>query len=361
MKNRLLIIDDTPSDIKVLSNALHDEYAVSVATSGAEGMALVNEPYPDLILLDIIMPGMDGFAVLQALKKNPVTRHIPVIFLTVIDAAQDKVKGFAGGAVDYILKPFEIMEVKARVRTHLRLQEAQAQLAAQNKELLEAAKLRDEVERIYRHDLKNPLTAVLGNSELLLMMGGLDDEHLSKVEAIHSAGLTMLNMINRYFDLFKIEQGMYVLRPNAVDLGKIITRVLADMANMINCKKLFVDFTMGKNGKDEVIISGEDMLCYTMVANLIKNAVEASLPGGKLQVRLRAGESAELEVENSGEIPAAIRPYFFDKYVTAGKDHGTGLGTYSAKLLVELQQGKIELNTTVAGRTTVRVSLPTWN
>jgi DNA-binding response OmpR family regulator len=361
MKKRLLIIDDTPCDIKVLSNLLHDNYSVSVATGGAEGLALANESCPDLILLDIIMPEMDGFAVLKALKENPATKDIPVIFLTVVEAVVDKVKGLSGGAVDYIMKPFELTEVRARVRTHLRLQEALAQLAAQNKELMAAAELRDEVERMHRHDLKNPLTAVLGNSELLLLMDGLDGEHARKLEAIHNAGLTMLNMINRYFDLFKIEQGMYILKANAVNLGGIIKRILTDMAKVINAGQLSVDFVLENDGGNEVIVSGEEMLCYSMVANLIKNAVEASATGDQIKIRLRVGEVVELEIENSGDVPAAIRSNFFDKYVTYGKEHGTGLGTYSAKLAAEVQKGTIKLNTSVAGRTSVLVELPVWH
>jgi len=360
MKNRLLIIDDAPSDVKVLSNVLCDEYKVCVAINGAEGLSLAKKQHPDLILLDIIMPGLDGFAVLKLLKDDPRTADIPVIFLTVMDAVDDKIKGFSNGAVDYIIKPFEVMEVKARVGTHLHLREAQARLEAQNKELKEAAKLREEVESVHRHDLKNPLTAILGNSELLLLDQEMAEGPRKKIETIHKAGLSMLNMINRYFDLFKIEQGIYDLQPKPVDIVRIINRVLSDLGAAIAARQLKIKFTTPSPAMENVLIRGEDMLCYSMIANLVKNAVEASSPGEELLINLQPSEDVRIAIENSGEVPQDIRALFFNKYTTANKPQGTGLGTYSARMLATLQKGNIELDTSHPGRTRVHVTLPPW-
>ncbi len=366
MNNKILIIDDTPSDIKVLSNVLHDDYGVIIATNGKDGLALVKEQHPDLILLDIIMPEMDGFAVLAALQKDATIKDIPVIFLTVVDAVDDKVKGFSGGAVDYIIKPFEPMEVKARVKVHLGLQQALKQLANQNKELQEANKLRDEVERIYQHDLKNPLTSVLGNSELLLIGNDINENVRHKAAAIHQAGLAMLNMINRCFDLFKIEQGLYNFNPQKVDFAKIIQRVLSDNEAAIKNKNLLLVLDLPKD-HEQKSVRAEEMLCYTMTANLIKNAVEASEPEAPLSIHMHIQDHAngqdmlELAISNSGEVPDNVKSCFFDKYATCGKKSGMGLGTYSAKLLTELQNGTIELDTSRAGYTTIKITLPLWD
>src|SRR5256884_199214 len=128
----ILIVDDTPLNIGVISGALKDFYKTKVATNGEKALALAGaEEKPDLILLDVMMPGMDGYEVCSRLKADPSTREIPVIFLTGQTGAEDETRGFDVGAVDYVHKPFSPAVAKARVRSHIMLREARAQLAAQ--------------------------------------------------------------------------------------------------------------------------------------------------------------------------------------------------------------------------------------
>src|SRR6201998_740417 len=128
----ILIVDDTPVNIGVISGALKDSYKTKVATNGEKALALASaEEKPDLILLDIMMPGMDGYEVCSRLKSDPATREIPVIFLTGQTAAEDETRGFEVGAVDYVHKPFSPAVVQAPVRSHIFLREARAQLASQ--------------------------------------------------------------------------------------------------------------------------------------------------------------------------------------------------------------------------------------
>src|SRR5664279_962624 len=128
----ILVVDDTPINIGVISGALKDTYKTKVATNGEKALAIASgEEKPDLILLDIMMPGMDGYEVCRRLKADPNTRNIPVIFLTGQTGTEDETRGFEVGAVDYIHKPFSEAVVKARVRTHLMLREAHEQIAQQ--------------------------------------------------------------------------------------------------------------------------------------------------------------------------------------------------------------------------------------
>jgi phosphoserine phosphatase RsbU/P len=132
VQKSILIVDDTPINIGVIAGALKDSFATKVATSGEKALAIASaKEKPDLILLDVMMPEMDGYEVCRRLKANPETRDIPVIFLTSQTEAEDETKGFEVGAVDYIHKPFSAAVVKARVRTHLMLREAHAQIAQQ--------------------------------------------------------------------------------------------------------------------------------------------------------------------------------------------------------------------------------------
>lgn len=141
----IMIVDDTEINIDILVGALQDDYELIVAINGLEALELLEEQKPDLILLDIMMPEMDGYEVLEKIKKNPALKHIPVILLSAITDSDYKSKGFSLGAVDYITKPFEIVEVKARVKTQLRLEEARLVLENQNIMLEEKVKERTEL------------------------------------------------------------------------------------------------------------------------------------------------------------------------------------------------------------------------
>ena len=150
---RVLLVDDTSTNITVLMAALKDDYKLGVATSGAKALEYVQRTPPDLILLDIMMPQMDGYEVCSRLKGDERTRDIPVLFLTALTAVDEKVRGFDLGAVDYVTKPFEVVEVQARVRTHLQLERLRRELAAQNRALADAhARLTRQVRELEGRD-----------------------------------------------------------------------------------------------------------------------------------------------------------------------------------------------------------------
>ncbi len=146
-EGKVLLVDDVRENIKVLVNALKDDYTLGVAMNGENALEYARTRKPDLILLDIMMPEMDGFEVSRRLRADPVTRDIPFIFITAIDEVGNKTAGFEHGAVDYITKPFEIMEVKARVKTHLSLLKARRALAGQNEQLKHSLCLAMEVQQ----------------------------------------------------------------------------------------------------------------------------------------------------------------------------------------------------------------------
>ncbi len=143
-KCTVLVVDDTETNIDILVAALDSEYEVSVAMDGESALETLNNDLPDLILLDIMMPGMDGYEVCRRIKNNPKTSGIPIVFITTMNEIQNKTKGFELGAVDYITKPFEVMEIKARVKTHLSLMLAKRELANQNIILEEKVRIRTE-------------------------------------------------------------------------------------------------------------------------------------------------------------------------------------------------------------------------
>ncbi len=364
----LLVVDDISDNIDVLVGLLQDEYKVRAAKSGEAALRMLagGQNLPDLILLDVMMPDMDGFEVCRRLKANPATAGIPIIFLTAADDAQNVVQGLELGAVDYVTKPANPTVLKVRVRNHLTRSKAFAELQNQYAVLEENARLHEEVERMTRHDLKNPIGGIMNFTDLLLSDDMMTKDQKDMLQTINDSARSLLGMVNLSLDLFKIEQGTYELQPSPVDLISVVRRVLNEKGAEINAKKLHVSTTLRRTGehKDQAIeffVIADDLLCYSMFANLIKNAAEAAPNEGKLAITLGLGESGmgEVQITNSGTVPEAIRDSFFEKYSTSGKSGGTGIGTYSAKLIAEAQGGALEMATSDAeNETTLTVRLP---
>ncbi|EFL49916.1 response regulator receiver sensor signal transduction histidine kinase [Solidesulfovibrio fructosivorans JJ]] len=358
----VLIVDDVPANIRVLAESLRDGHDIRVAARGVDALDLARRLPPDIILLDVVMPDMDGYEVCRRLKADPATAGIPIIFVTAKFAPEDEAYGLSLGAVDYIAKPASPAVVRARVKNHLELRAAREELARQNAALTEAAKLREDVDRIMRHDLKAPLTGIIGLPPLILDEGNLSDTQAMFVRLIEESGLKMLSMINQSLDLFKMERGTYALRPEPMDAAAVVRRLFAEAAGVAGDKHNVLTLTVAgspDDGKTPAMLTAERLLFHTMLANCLKNALEASPENGVVTVALRPGDPAEIAVTNQGVVPADMRERFFAKYATSGKMDGTGLGTYSTRLIAEAHGGGVRMETSDAtGTTTVTILLP---
>ncbi len=167
----VLIIDDNPINLGVIADYLEEyNFEIITALNGQDGLEKAHHEQPDIILLDIMMPGIDGFEVCRRLKTDEATRDIPVIFMTALAGEEDKVKGFDAGAVDYITKPVQQREALARVTTHLRIRDQAKRLEEQANELTELNANKDKFFSIVAHDLKGPFMPLIGNAELLMEM-----------------------------------------------------------------------------------------------------------------------------------------------------------------------------------------------
>jgi CheY-like chemotaxis protein len=360
-KYSILIVDDEEINIDILVEALGNNYDLSVTMDGETALQAIADHPPDLILLDIMMPGMDGYEVCRKIKADENTRDIPVIFVTVMTEEAGEIKGFDSGAVDYITKPLSPPRVQARVRTHLALHAAQKKLKHQNQALREAARLREEIESIMRHDIKTPLSAIIGVPQLLLMDTGRDPGEVQQLRMIEQSGYRLLQMINLSLDLMKMERGVYTLEPAPVDLLDLIGKIARELEPILTAKG--ISLILNVDGRPPVIeaafpVYGEELLCYCMLSNLLKNPFEASPQDAAVSIDFITGATAEIHIRNAGTVPADIRDRVFDKYVTANKDSGIGLGTYSAKLTAETQGGTVALDSSQDRHTTVTVQMP---
>ena len=357
----ILIVDDTPENLDVLSGILSN-YKRYFAINGIQAIERANTVVPDLILLDIMMPDMDGYEVCRQLKENEKTRHIPVIFITAKTEEKDEIIGFEMGGVDYISKPICPAKIKARVKTHLTLKQAMEKLKEQNKILIEHQNLLEEVERITRHDLKSPLNAIINHPELIRMYGPLNDKQLESLQLIEENGYRLLTMINHSLDLYKMETGKYTYTPFSIDIVPILNKIIyKDFNFLIENRCINVHMMMNEKPvaqNSNFFLQGNDMLCYSMFSNIIKNALEASKYGDDIYITLKAHTMAEIQIQNSGVVPKEIQDSFFEKYSTYGKGSGTGLGTYSARLMAKTQHGTIAMKTSETIGTIITIQLP---
>jgi CheY-like chemotaxis protein len=407
----ILVVDDVPDNLDILVDVLSDDYQVRAANSGERALkVLASGKLPDLILLDVMMPGMDGFEVCRRIKANPDSAAIPVIFLSTMSESVDVAKGFEAGAVDFITKPADPPILKARIATHLKLRSSIAELnqsritlIEQNKMLEVNLRLREEVERISQHDLKNPIAGIISFAAILQEDAQLAADQKEIIGYIEQSAYRVLNMVNLSLGLFKMEQGTYAFDPNLVDLIEVLNHLIKEKAREMTSRDISVAFKIGEgvataataasaasadgaggaSKPTSLRILGDELLCYSMFGNLLKNAMEASAPNKVIMIELQSHFQAPIlptdaappqtspvdnpaprpwvtvRMTNHGVVPKDIRTRFFDKFSTSGKQGGTGLGAFSAQLIARTQGGEITMQTSdESGTTTISVTLP---
>lgn len=225
----------------------------------------------------------------------------------------------------------------------------------------ELEQLKEDVDRITRHDLKAPLNGILGIPQIVLEYDNLYQEQREFLEHILSAGYRMLDMINMSLSLYQMEQGQYQLQPQPIDLLVILEDLQKDLESLLKSHHNSLTWSLeGTAEENHFMVYAEELLCYTMFSNLIKNAIEATPRGKKVHICLQKTETgqARIEIHNPGVIPAEIQDRLGQKYVTAGKEHGTGLGVYSALLIAETMQGSLSWHSSPEQGTQVVLILP---
>jgi hypothetical protein len=360
----ILVVDDLPDNLQLLSNLFKDEYRVRVAHDGEKALMICqSDDPPDLVLLDIMMPGMDGFEVASRMREHPTSQTTPVIFVTAMTNGDARLKGLQLGAVDFINKPIDPDILKPRVQNFMRYVQLHKQLQADYDGMLEMARLHENVELIMRHDMKGPLAGVVGLLQSLEKDNSMSRAHVAQLRVIEETSLQVLDMINLSSELFKIETGRYRLDAKPVMIGDILRRLVEIARSTFAEKHLIISVDTDVAADQEIPKAlGDAMFCYSLFQNLLKNACEAAPEKTRVVVTLVDETPLRITIENKGSVPAAIRDCFFDKYVTSGKQGGTGLGTYSAKLLAEAQNGNIYLDVSDSeNQTAVSVMLPRYS
>lgn len=344
-QHTVLIVDDTPANLGVLVAYLTAAgYRTLIAEDGEDALEQVKHVTPDIILLDVMMPGLDGFETCQRLKAQEATRDIPVLFMTALSGTEDKVRGFSVGAVDYVTKPLQSEEVLARVQTHLTLRAQQAKIEEQRALLAQRNEMKDRFMRIASHDLRNLLSVMSLRCSLLLEDGEVPpkdvfDEALGKLKI----SIGRMNDIIHGFLSHSGGRGFEV-KAGRVDLRSLLREVSEQYRSLAEKKQISLSCDCCA---ELPLVLADGARTHQVLTNYLSNAIKFSPPG--TQVTLRAthrDKTVRVDVCDQG--PGVVleeREQLFTEFAalsnkpTAGEE-STGLGLSIVKRLIEAQGGR---------------------
>lgn len=365
---KVLIVDDDRLNIRILEGILKKiaGYTTGEAYTGEGALKAYEEFRPDLVLLDVMLPGIDGFETCRRLRQQHGEDCAPIIFITAKSGSEDVVEGLGAGAVDYLPKPFKPKEVLARIRTHLQNRALVEQQKLLVEQLSRANAAKNRFLGMAAHDLRNPLASIRGLAEFLQegAVGPLGPEQLDLVNTIHEASQSMLVLVNELLDVAAIEAGELKLTLAAQDLAELIAKSVA-LTNMEAAKKgTHVEFTPPAG---PLMIAIDPAKMKQVLGNLLSNAVKYSPPGSTVRVTAKFDtpeETCSFAVRDEGPgIPEGERDKLFKDFSRlsvkpTGGEKSTGLGLAICRKIVEAHHGTIAAENLPVRGCEFRVTLP---
>ena len=359
---RVLVVDDEPANVELLARRLEALGAETIrASNGEDALRMAEREMPDLILLDVMMPGIGGFETCRRLKINDRTAPIPVIFATALTDAADLSNGFEAGGIDYITKPIEPIELAARVRSAIFTKRLQDELRGTNDQLRKVERSRQELIGMLGHDIRNLANSLVAFLQLV-RLGQLDASRpeFGELLGLSESNVTeLLRMVNALLDVYKMEEGKLEADQQLIALDDLVKKSINQLAAEARARGVELECATG-NGKVFV----DETLLVRVVTNLLANSVKHTPSGGKAVVEATAPANGwvTLRVRDTGPgIPAVDAANVFDRfYQTAGgrSRGGTGLGLAFCKLAVELHGGKIRVANPGEAGAVIELTLP---
>jgi two-component system sensor histidine kinase/response regulator len=344
----VLIVDDMATlRLTLERHVVRMGHRATPAINGKEALLLLQSRRFDLVLLDLVMPEMDGYTVLDRIKADPYLRDIPVIMISGVDDMESVVRCIEAGAEDFLPKPFQAALLRARIRTSLEKKLLWDALDRRYKELQAAEKMRDSLTHMIVHDLRTPLTSLLLGIRTVALAGTLNPLQQECLDRGIGCGEALLGMVNDLLDISKLEAGQLSLDYSEVDVAASISDCVQRVAALIQDKALTV---REEALPDRCALSADATMLHRVLLNLLGNAIKFTAPGGRITLRARPVETEAavvFEVEDTGAgIPADAFVRIFEKFGQvgagqAGSNLSTGLGLTFCKMVVEAHGGRI--------------------
>lgn len=344
-KPTILVVDDTPENIQVLTGVLSTEFRVKAALDGERALEIAAAiPSPDLILLDIMMPDMDGYEVIDRLKSNPATDHIPVIFVTAMTHEVDEETGLNLGAVDYITKPISPAILLARVKTQLALYKKTRELEMSYQKLQRLEELRDNLVHMLVHDMRTPVSIMQMSLNLLKDEIGndLNEENLLDLDGALNGTENLIKMIGDLLDVSRFESNQMPLNLQKSDLASTLKQAIDKFGVHATEGRIYI-----QTESEKVPLRFDREVISRVITNLVGNAVKFSPTGTDIKITVKtSADNVEVSVHDSGPgIPIEYQRKIFEKFGQAtskqGKIPTTGLGLTFCKLAVEAHHGEV--------------------
>jgi signal transduction histidine kinase/HPt (histidine-containing phosphotransfer) domain-containing protein len=349
----VLLIDDSDVTRTLLVFILEKaEYKVVLSSSAEETLKLLHTLAPDIILLDVMMPGMNGFSFCRKLKRNAKYKDIPVIFLTSLSQQTDIVKGFDAGGQDYIIKPFNQQELLARVRTHVHLHDTLLENKRLSRLALDASRSKSEFLASMSHEIRTPLNSIIGMAEVLAETP-LSEEQRDYVRIFRTAGESLLEIINDILDLSKIEAGQTELETIDFDLPALLESVITMVSLRANEQETTIKAHI--DADVPAYLNGDPTRLRQILLNLVGNAVKFTSKG-QVEITISIGGADQprqellFAIKDTGiGIPVDKQQLIFDSFtqadsLTTRKYGGTGLGLTICRKLLAIMRGRIWLD-----------------
>jgi signal transduction histidine kinase len=347
---KVLVIDDGDAMRQSLIDVLELEGFETIgASSGEQGLQILADDSPDVVLLDVMMPGLNGLQTLEAIRANPATAELPVVMVTALDEPTDVVQGLELGANDYLTKPPQYEILVARVRTQIKIKRLQDQRRLDLARLRELDALKDKFLQIAAHDLKNPINniglglSLLSKGETTVASGSPEYERV--IQLMEDATSTMQVIVNDFLDLQAMHAGKVELDRRPVLLNALIERVVRQYQPYAENKSISVQ---GEFADDLPEYQADADRLMQVLSNLVSNAIKFSPAGATVVVRSRVGNvGLRVEVQDNGPgIPDEDRAQLFQEFARlankpTGGEKSSGLGLAIARHLVELHGGQI--------------------
>lgn len=343
----LLIVDDNPNNLKVLSNILLEKgFKLAVANNGVRAIGIAKKKLPDLILLDVMMPEMDGYEVCIKLKEDEETKDIPIIFLTAKDDTKDLVAGFKVGGSDYITKPFNTDELMARVTTHLELKISREKLLKQNNELQSLNYTKDKFIAIISHDLRSPIGSFTMMTDVILSdyEGFSTSDIKDFLEMMRKSSNSLIDLLDNMLNWARSQNETIIPNKASFDLNELVLREIEVVAMALQNKQIGIAY----HGIEQTFVDADENMISTVLRNLISNAIKFSQPESSIEITIEdKGVQYIIGIKDKGVgIPEEALPNIFDykKHITTpgtAKEKGNGLGLSVCQEFVNANGGKI--------------------